>query len=89
MQGYHVRAPCICSKLDCLQILCLTNSVRGYYCTRSLQVTCVYRLARMFSSIRSPEARAAWRMDLQANPTFTLLLRAIQSHLLQAQLLLM
>jgi len=37
-------------------------------------VTCVYRLARMFSFIRSPESRSMWRQELITSPAFHLLL---------------
>ena len=38
-------------------------------------VTCVYRLARMYSCIRNPAAKAVWKADLLNNQTFLLLLR--------------
>jgi hypothetical protein len=40
-----------------------------------LQVTCIYRLARMYSSIRAAEVRNAWKAELASNSTFQLLLR--------------
>ena len=38
-------------------------------------VTCIYRLARMYSGIRSHDLRAIWKAELMANNTFQLLLR--------------
>eukprot|EP00195_Chlamydomonas_chlamydogama_P011872 CAMPEP_0202890262 /NCGR_PEP_ID=MMETSP1392-20130828/735_1 /ASSEMBLY_ACC=CAM_ASM_000868 /TAXON_ID=225041 /ORGANISM="Chlamydomonas chlamydogama, Strain SAG 11-48b" /LENGTH=628 /DNA_ID=CAMNT_0049573799 /DNA_START=109 /DNA_END=1995 /DNA_ORIENTATION=+ len=52
-------------------------------------VTCVYRLARMYCNIRSPEERQMWTAELSSNTTFQLLLRTIQSQMLHAQLQLM
>ncbi|GLC73306.1 hypothetical protein PLESTF_001358700 [Pleodorina starrii] len=49
-------------------------------------VTCVYRLARMFTGIRHPEARQAWKSELSESSSFQVLLRTIQSHMLAAQL---
>ncbi|KAL6765749.1 hypothetical protein V8C86DRAFT_1782152, partial [Haematococcus lacustris] len=47
-------------------------------------VTCVYRLAHMFSSNRSADARAAWKAELMADTTFQLLLGTVHSQLLTA-----
>ncbi|EFJ43826.1 hypothetical protein VOLCADRAFT_118954 [Volvox carteri f. nagariensis] len=49
-------------------------------------VTCVYRLARMYTGIRHPEARQAWKAELNESSSFQVLLRTIQSHMLAAQL---
>eukprot|EP00198_Chlamydomonas_reinhardtii_P013529 XP_001702866.1 predicted protein [Chlamydomonas reinhardtii] len=49
-------------------------------------VTCVYRLARMFTGIRHPESRQAWKTELSEAPSFQVLLRTIQSHMLAAQM---
>ncbi|KAG2450561.1 hypothetical protein HYH02_005062 [Chlamydomonas schloesseri] len=49
-------------------------------------VTCVYRLARMFTGIRHPESRQAWKTELAEAPSFQVLLRTIQSHMLAAQM---
>jgi len=37
-------------------------------------VTCVYRLARLFSSLRAPEGRHTWRAELMVDGAFLLLL---------------
>ncbi|PNH12308.1 hypothetical protein TSOC_000797 [Tetrabaena socialis] len=49
-------------------------------------VTCVYRLARLYTGIRHPEARQAWKAELNESPSFQVLLRTIQSHMLAAQI---
>ncbi|GIL44487.1 hypothetical protein Vafri_1938 [Volvox africanus] len=49
-------------------------------------VTCVYRLARMYTGIRHPEARQSWKTELSDSSSFQILLRTIQSHMLAAQL---
>lgn len=46
----------------------------------ALQVTCVYRLARMFTGIRHPESRQAWKTELSEAPSFQVLLRECQEH---------
>ncbi|GFR47217.1 hypothetical protein Agub_g8900 [Astrephomene gubernaculifera] len=48
-------------------------------------VTCVYRLARMYTGIRHPEARQAWKTELNDASSFQVLLRTIQSHMIAAQ----
>lgn len=49
-------------------------------------VTCVYRLARLYTGIRHPEQRQAWKNELNESPAFQVLLRTVQSHMLAAQL---
>ncbi len=43
--------------------------------------TCVYRLARLYTGIRHPEARQAWKEELAEAPAFQLLLRTLQAAL--------
>eukprot|EP00798_Chlamydomonas_sp_ICE-L_P031622 gene31622-6816_t len=51
-------------------------------------VTCVYRLARMSSQVRTMDAKA-WSSQLWNNAIFQLLLRTIHAHVLAAQLTLL
>lgn len=40
-------------------------------------MTCVYRLARLYTGIRHPEQRQAWKNELNESPAFQVLLRKL------------
>lgn len=48
-------------------------------------VTCIYRLARIFSGIKGQPARWRWSSELRSDNTFQLLLGAMQARLVHAQ----